>query len=72
MLAIVRSFEEMVGGGLMGHGGHLMLTLLSARHGLGGTLRRYQHDRPGIIKTVTQSAEFARPQSRSTASASIG
>ena len=33
-----------------------MLTLLSAWHGLGGTLRRYQHDRLGIITTVTHSA----------------
>jgi hypothetical protein len=33
-----------------------MLTLISARRGLGGTLRRYQHDRLGIITTVTQSA----------------
>jgi hypothetical protein len=33
-----------------------MHKLLSARHGLGGRLRRYQHDRLGIITTVTLSA----------------
>jgi hypothetical protein len=33
-----------------------MLTLLSARHDLRGKLRRYQHDRFGIITTVTVSS----------------
>jgi hypothetical protein len=33
-----------------------MLTLISARRGLGGTFRQYQHDRLGIITTVTHAA----------------
>jgi hypothetical protein len=40
-------------------GGQLMLRLLSARHGLGGSLRRYQHERLGIIATLaTPDAEI--------------
>jgi hypothetical protein len=33
-----------------------MLRLLSARRGLGGSLRRYQHERLGIITTLTIAA----------------
>jgi hypothetical protein len=40
-----------------------MLRLLSARYGLGGSLRRYQHERLGIITTLTVSATQTRRSS---------